>query len=141
VFRGCNGVRDVVTIIVADDDELVRKYFVDVLEFAGYEVLPARTGLEALDLVQRRNDACLLLTDVQMPGLDGLSLARRAREVHGDIDVVYVTGRDKGDLADLAVPDSCILRKPCRATVLLKAVEMMLAGARARGRRGEALVA
>jgi CheY-like chemotaxis protein len=141
VIRGCSGVRDVVTIIVADDDERVRRYFVDVLEFAGYEVLPASTGLEALDLVQRRKDACILLTDVQMPGMDGLCLARQAREVHADIDVVFVTGRDRGDLAALAVPDSCILLKPCRATVLLEAVEMMLANARARSRRSDALVA
>jgi hypothetical protein len=44
-------------------------------------------------------------------------------------------------LADSAVPGSCILLKPCRATVLLATVEMMLADARARHRRSEALVA
>ncbi len=133
--------KDLTAIIVADDDEFVRRYLVDVLEFAGYEILPASTGLSAFDLVLRRPDVRVLVTDVQMPEMDGLSLARRAREIRPDIEVIYVSGGERSEMAAHSlVPGSCFLQKPCRATVLLKAIAILLSSGVA-GQSADALVA
>ncbi len=130
----------VTPIIVADDDDLLRCYFTQVLEFAGYEALPAGSGLSAFDLVLRRPDARLLLTDVAMPGMDGLYLARKAREIRPDIAVIYASGG--GDIGPSGVPGSRFLRKPCLAKILLPAIAILLNGDGA-GRSGcaESIVA
>src|SRR5216684_2373577 len=98
------------TIIVAEDNDMVRGYFVDVLEVAGYEVLAAGDGLGAFELLRERPDARVLLTDIEMPGMDGL----------------YVSGGDREKVARQAVPGSLFLAKPCMSKVLCEAVAGML---------------
>ncbi len=114
------------TIIVAEDNDMVRGYFVDVLEVAGYEVLAAGDGLGAFELLRERPDARVLLTDIEMPGMDGLALAHRARAYSRDIDVLYVSGGDREKVARQAVPGSLFLAKPCMSKVLCEAVAGML---------------
>ncbi len=116
------------TVILAEDDDMVRSYFVDVLEFAGYEVLSAGDGLGAVELLRGRPDVGVLLTDVEMPRMDGLTLARRARELRREIGVLYVSGCDKREVAGHAVPGSVFLAKSCKSRVLCEAVAAMFAG-------------
>ena len=108
--RGGTSVRP--AIVVAEDDELLRRYFVTVLELEGYEVLPACDGLDALELLQTRRDACVLVTDIDMPRMDGFALAERIRDCRREVDVVYVSGRDHDDIARRGVPGSMFLPKP-----------------------------
>jgi CheY-like chemotaxis protein len=110
------------TIILAEDDEMLRRYFIDVLEIAGYRVLPAGDGLDAFALVHDRPDASVLITDVHMPRMDGFTLARRARECRGEIDVLYVSGCDAREFAQRGVPGSSFLPKPCTPRALCDAM-------------------
>ena len=105
-------------VIVAEDDELLRRYFTDVLEIAGYQVLPACDGLDALGLLRTRPDVGALMTDIEMPRMDGLTLARRARQCRADIAVIYVSGLKDSDVARSAVPGSTFLSKPCSPAAL-----------------------
>lgn len=67
------------TILIADDDRVVLFTLAEGLREAGFDVLEARDGLQALDLC-RSEAPDLALLDIRMPGLDGLELARRLRE-------------------------------------------------------------
>jgi CheY-like chemotaxis protein len=114
------------TVIIAEDNDMLRSYFVDVLETAGYEVLSADDGVGAFELLRSRPDAGVLLTDVEMPGMDGLALAQRAREYSCEIGVLYVSGGDRDRVAREAVPRSLFLAKPCMSRALCEAVAGML---------------
>lgn len=67
------------TILIADDDRVTRGHLAQLLRKEGYEVVPARDGLEALAFIEVR-DFDLILLDVQMPGLDGFSVCRAVKE-------------------------------------------------------------
>jgi two-component system NtrC family response regulator len=77
-------------ILIADDDADIRLYARCALEAAGYEVLAAASGEEALAQLQRF-DPALLLTDVRMEGLDGLDLMIEARRLRPELPVVMMT--------------------------------------------------
>ncbi len=80
-------------ILVAVDDDLVRMMIVAMLEDAGYEVLEASGGLEALALLERREaDVAAIVSDIVMPGLDGLALARIVSLRWPRVAVVLVSG-------------------------------------------------
>jgi CheY-like chemotaxis protein len=79
-------------ILVVDDDEDVLELAVLVLEDGGLEIVPARSGPEALKILERDRDIDLLFTDVMMPGMDGFTLAERARAARPDLKILYTTG-------------------------------------------------
>ena len=80
-------------VIVAEDNPVQRAYFTKLIEKLGYEALPAEDGLVALQLI-RETDAQILLSDYQMPNLNGLDLARRVRKLDLDyyVYIIIVTG-------------------------------------------------
>ena len=102
-------------ILVVDDDEPVRRYASIALASAGYSVLDAGSGPEALRLLGDVDcHVKLLLTDIRMPGMDGIELASRVRREHPGIRILYMTG-----FSDAAVePDSTVLHKPFSPKVL-----------------------
>ncbi len=81
-------------IVVAEDDELLRYCTVKLLEKHGYKVIAARDGIEALELVEACSDPIhLLVTNYNMPHLDGVELARRLRAKHKKLMVLLVSGQ------------------------------------------------
>ncbi|HEX2147300.1 MAG TPA: ATP-binding protein, partial [Pseudorhizobium sp.] len=81
------------TILVVDDEPLVRMVAVEILEELGYHVLEAADGPSALKILQAQRDICLLLTDVGLPnGMNGRQLADAARTNQPDLKVLFVTG-------------------------------------------------
>jgi PAS domain S-box-containing protein len=80
------------TILVADDDMLVRMGTVAMLEDLGHTVLEAASGWEALETLRERADIDLLVTDYAMPGMTGVALARAARELRPGLPVLLATG-------------------------------------------------
>jgi CheY-like chemotaxis protein len=80
------------TVMVVDDDADVLATLGSILKGAGYSVLEAGNGIEALDLLDRGDPLDLLLTDVIMPGLNGFNLARMARSRRPSIKILYLTG-------------------------------------------------
>jgi CheY-like chemotaxis protein len=81
-------------ILIVDDEEHVRAALKQVLERAGYDVLVAATGNEGLELMQQEG-ADLVITDVIMPGIDGLTTARRIREKYRDTRIIVISGGGK----------------------------------------------
>ncbi|HEX8594276.1 MAG TPA: response regulator [Pseudomonas sp.] len=81
------------TILVVDDEPAVREVVIEVLEELGYQVLQARTGAEALTILQSKTCLDLLVTDVGLPGgMNGRQVADAARMLRRDLKVLFVTG-------------------------------------------------
>jgi two-component system cell cycle response regulator CpdR len=78
-------------ILIVDDEEDVRIALKQVLERAGYEVTVAATGNEGLD-VMKREGADLVITDVIMPGVDGIATAKQIREKYRDTRIIVISG-------------------------------------------------
>jgi DNA-binding NtrC family response regulator len=86
------------SILVVDDDVLVRETLSDLLDAEGYEVEDVGSAEAALGRVAERDFACVL-TDLQMPGMDGLGLLGALRERHPEIPAVMMTGFGSVDTA------------------------------------------
>lgn len=77
-------------ILVVDDEEAIRLLYREELQEAGYQVVLAADGDEALRMVQRdRPD--LMTVDIKMPGMDGIELLRRVREIYRDLPIIICT--------------------------------------------------
>jgi two-component system cell cycle response regulator CpdR len=80
-----------VKILLAEDDNDMRRFLVKALQNAGYAVASFDNGLSAYNRL-REEPFELLLTDIVMPEMDGIELARRATELDPDIKVMFITG-------------------------------------------------
>ena len=103
-------------ILLAEDDNDMRRFLVKALENAGFQVSSHDNGLSAYQRL-REEPFELLLTDIVMPEMDGIELARRAAELDPDIKIMFITG-----FAAVALnPDSSA---PKHAKVLSKRVHL-----------------
>jgi CheY-like chemotaxis protein len=98
-------------ILVVEDDPFVRDMAVAGLEDAGYEVMEAATGGQALRLLQTGMAVDALLTDIRMPEANGWEVAKAYRERFPDLPVLYVTGYAE---QMQPVPGGTIISKPYR---------------------------
>ena len=78
-------------IILAEDDNDMRRFLVKALQNAGYDVISFDNGLSAYQRL-REEPFELLLTDIVMPEMDGIELAQKAAEIAPDIRVMFITG-------------------------------------------------
>jgi len=100
-------------LLVVDDEPNIRELLTTSLRFAGFEVIPAADGAEALKLAeQHRPD--LVVLDVMMPDMDGFTVTRKLRERGRDIPVLFLTARDEtGDkITGLTVGGDDYVTKP-----------------------------
>ena len=67
------------TVLVVDDEDMVRSFFVDALSEAGHHVSVATSGADALDQLRDGEHPCVVLTDLRMPRMDGFELSRAVR--------------------------------------------------------------
>jgi DNA-binding response OmpR family regulator len=116
------------TILVAEDDEMVRSFVCSVLERHGYRVLAAENGAIALILAERLGleEIDLVLTDVEMPALGGKELASRLRRLRPELKILYMTGH-AGVHPDLAWSGGAVIEKPFGYSELLRGVDARLA--------------
>jgi len=80
-----------VCVLLVEDDDDNRELMIEVLESAGYEVLSASSGRDGLRALAERS-VDVVVTDVGMPGMGGLEVARAAKEIAPTVPVVLVTG-------------------------------------------------
>ena len=115
-------------ILLAEDDNDMRRFLVKALQTAGYNVASFDNGLSAYHRL-REEPFELLLTDIVMPEMDGIELARRATELDPDIKVMFITGFAAVALnPDNRAPrEAKILSKPFHLKDLVNEVQRMLA--------------
>jgi two-component system cell cycle sensor histidine kinase/response regulator CckA len=107
-------------VLVAEDEDAVRRLIQRILSEHGYEVVVARDGEEALELAQASGPLDTLLTDVVMPGMAGTTLARQLTDRMPDLHVVFMTGYT--DRPAQIPPNSPLVLKPFRSDELLRQV-------------------
>lgn len=78
-------------ILVVDDEQIMRDFLADVLRDEGYEVATVTSGGEGLARIQKIH-CDLVLTDIKMPGMDGMELLRRVKEIDPSVEVIVMTG-------------------------------------------------
>ena len=81
-------------ILVVDDESRMRKLVKDFLTRAGYQVLEAGDGMEAMDLFYEDKDIALIILDVMMPKMDGWQVCREVRE-HSKVPIIMLTARSE----------------------------------------------
>jgi DNA-binding NtrC family response regulator len=117
-----------VTVLVVEDEALVRSLVVEVLEEAGYLVREAAEAKAALTVLESGAALALLVTDVGLPGVNGKQLAQQARALRPDLKVLYMTGYTDGALVDpdTLPPGFDLITKPFDLDVLAaKAAELL----------------
>ena len=117
-------------ILLAEDDNDMRRFLVKALEKAGYDVIDFDNGASAYERL-RQEPFSLLLTDIVMPEMDGIELARRATELDPDLKVMFITGFAAVALnPDSQAPrDAKVLSKPFHLRELVNEVDKMIQAA------------
>jgi two-component system, cell cycle response regulator CpdR len=115
-------------ILLAEDDEDMRRFLVKALVKAGHDVSSFSEGLSAFEELKGAAFD-LLLTDIVMPEMDGIELARRAAELDPDIKIMFITGFAAVALnADSNAPKQAkVLSKPVHLRELVSEVQKLLA--------------
>ena len=111
-------------VLIVDDEPTVLEVLVAMLSEAGWQVDAAPNGRQALDLVDA-NQYEVVLSDIDMPGIDGVQLLREIRGRDLDVPVLLITGHPRVDTAVEALEHGALryLQKPVRERDLLSAVE------------------
>jgi CheY-like chemotaxis protein len=113
------------TILIVEDDQLLRLLTVDIVEGAGFVALQADNADEAVAILETRSDIALLLTDINMPGsMDGLKLAHAVRNRWPPIKIIVVSSR----APDCVLPtDSRFFIKPYHGEKLISEIHSLMA--------------
>ena len=115
-------------IILAEDDDDMRRFLVKALEKAGHHVTAFGEGASAFEEI-KQTTFDLLLTDIVMPEMDGIELARRAAELDPHLKIMFITGFAAVALhPDSKAPkDAKVLSKPFHLRDLVAEVDRMMA--------------
>ena len=124
-WRSGPGVR----VLLVDDEPLVREITAEGLEKAGYQVLSVESAAEALEVLDGGAGVDVLLTDLSMPGMDGLGLIAEAQRRRPGLPAILLTGFAT-DMAELAVGGALsgrfsLLRKPAEVKVLAERIDAL----------------
>jgi CheY-like chemotaxis protein len=118
------------TVLVVEDEPVVRGLIVEVLGDLGYRAIEAPDGPAGLKLLQSKQRIDLLITDVGLPGINGRQLADQARERRPDLKVLFITGyAENATLANgFLEPGMAMLTKPFAVDALVRKVSQLSEG-------------
>ena len=108
------------TVLIVDDEAAVRRLVTRSLLGVGFSVKEAENGVSALRLLEAADPVHLVISDIHMPAMDGLALARELRALRPLLPVLFITGRESPGLS------GDVLRKPFGPEALLIAVSRVL---------------
>ncbi len=117
------------TILLAEDDEMVQLVARTILERAGYTVLVARDGAEAVAILEERGeDVEMAILDMVMPKMGGREAYERMRRLHPDLKILFATGYSEDAVHTNFVLDQglSLIQKPFSREALLRAVRKTL---------------
>ena len=114
-------------ILIADDEQLIRKLIKDCLSKEGHEILEAADGLEAINIFKKNKDIDMALLDIMMPEFDGWEVCRKIRETSG-IPIILVSARsqDFDQIMGFESGADDYVTKPFSLTILTKRVDALL---------------
>ena len=120
------------TVLVVEDEPVIRNLIIEVLQDLGYRALEASDGPAGLKVLQSRQRIDLLVTDVGLPGINGRQLADAARETRPDLKVLFITGyAENATLANgFLDPGMEIFTKPFAVEALATRIRSMIQGTR-----------
>ena len=118
------------TVLVVEDEPVVRDLIVEVLADLGYRALEAQDGPSGLKILQSRERIDLLVTDVGLPGLNGRQLADQARESRPDLKVLFITGYAENAMLGngISMPGMQMITKPFPVEALASRIREMIEG-------------
>lgn len=123
-----SGERQDPTVLIVEDEWLIRELVVEILGTEGYRVLQAADADEAISLLGRE-PIDLVFTDIDLgPGQDGVFVARKARAIRPDLKVVYASGRRQHLEPELKVAGAVFMAKPYRPMEICNVIGRMLDG-------------
>ena len=117
------------TILLAEDEKLLREVVAKALQAYGFQVLAAQDGREGLEIGREFLEPIdLLLTDVVMPGMNGPELAAQLRKLHPEMRVIFMSGHVEDALLRHNILDgkTPFIQKPCRPLNLIRKVQEVL---------------
>jgi len=115
------------TILVVDDSKMIRSIHKDMLEEAGYKVVTAENGYEALEFFHKEKFD-LVLTDLNMPKMDGYVLTQELRKVNDDIPIIIATTESQAHDIDkgVEVGADIFMVKPLKEVELVEKVGLLI---------------
>jgi signal transduction histidine kinase len=115
------------TILVVEDEPVVRSLVIEVLDDLGYQTLEAGDASEALPIIESAQRIDLLVSDVGLPGMNGRQLAEIARQHRPGLKVLFATGyAESATASDFLGPDMAVITKPFAIDALASKVREML---------------
>ncbi|NVK43059.1 MAG: sigma-54-dependent Fis family transcriptional regulator [Oceanospirillaceae bacterium] len=123
-----------IKVLIVEDDQELREALADTLELAGLSYLEAGDGLQALELL-RRNTMDIVVSDVNMPGLDGHGLLAKLQQSHPCLPVILITAFGQVQKAVEAIRAGAVdyLMKPFAPEQLIETIRRFAGGARSAG--------
>lgn len=120
-------IRDAATLLVVDDAPFFRRLLADLLQGRGFAILEAASGQEVIDLINRQ-EVDVLLSDIEMPGMNGPELLRRVKRQQPDIPVIMISSHHDFQAAREVLRDGALeyLTKPIDDTELFAAIDRAL---------------
>ena len=120
------------TILVVDDDSVLRRLLATVLKLRGFSVLVAEDGVQALEVLQHEDHVDLVLADIIMPQMDGWTLLERLKEHHPSVPVILLTLIEEAKPTSLRAEEmgaAACLFKPIDPVSLMSGVDRVLGAA------------
>ena len=118
------------SILVVDNEQLVREALIDILDTIGVHVISANSGREGIDTYQDyHNSIDLVILDMRLPGMDGPEILKALRAINPEVKVIVSSGYDEEEIERRFHDQSptFILKKPYDAEKLLRVVQRVLA--------------
>ena len=115
-------------ILVVDDDSSLREVLADVLEFVGYRTLQAPDAAQAMTILRTDAPVDALVTDMTMPGADGITLIREARAFRHDLPAILLTGyaEEGGSTSAIDGTEVQVMRKPIGCERLIEQLQRLV---------------
>jgi CheY-like chemotaxis protein len=127
-----NMTQKVYSILLVDDEELLRTGVQEMLEIQGYQVIPAANGQQALECLASSTAVDLIITDLVMPKMDGIDFVQRVREISPAVPVIVVSGSTRNimkryGIDSIHVPGAdASLSKPFKGADLRSQIQALL---------------
>ena len=113
-----------ITVLVVEDEPLIRMDAVAMIEDAGFDVIEAANADEAIAFLETRPEISIVFTDIEMPGsMDGLKLARAVRDRWPPVVLIVASGRISPRVEEMP-SDTVFLRKPYNEAMIARALRV-----------------